>query len=109
MAIQQALRLADNFKRIHSGKWPMPFKYKERGSMAIISKYRAVVDLPIGSFKGFTAWLLWLVIHIAPIVGFGNKLKISCNWFWSLITNDPTLRLIIRPGRPRNYEESKFR
>jgi NADH dehydrogenase len=104
VAIQQALHLAGNFKRTRSGKWPIPFKYKERGSMAIISKYRAVVDLPVGSFTGFLAWLLWLVIHIVPIVGFGNKLKLCCNWFWSLLTNDPTLRLIIRPGRSTNYK-----
>ena len=99
VAVQQALHLAGNFKRMHTGKWPIPFKYKEKGSMAIISKYNAVADLPFGFFKGFVAWVLWLVIHIVPIVGFGNKLKLWCNWFWSLITNDPTLRLIIRPGK----------
>jgi NADH dehydrogenase len=109
VAIQQAIHLAANFKRMHSGKWPIPFNYKEKGSMAIIAKYNAVADLPFGSFKGFIAWLLWLVIHIVPIVGFGNKLKLCSNWFWSLITNDPTLRLIIRPGRPTNYKESKYR
>jgi NADH dehydrogenase len=107
VAIQQAFHLARNFNRMNSGKWPLPFKYKEKGSMAIISKYNAVVDLPFGSFKGFIAWLLWLVIHIVPIVGFGNKLKLCCNWFWSLITNDPTLRLIIRPGHPKYHEENQ--
>ena len=104
VAMQQALHLADNFKRIHSGKRPIPFIYKEKGSMAILSKYKAVVDLPFGSFKGFIAWALWLVVHIVPIIGFGNKLKLCCNWFWSLFTNDPTLRLIVRPGRPTNYK-----
>lgn len=108
VAIQQARHLAGNFKRMQAGKWPIPFKYKEKGSMAIISKYNAVADLPFGSFKGPFAWLLWLVIHILPIVGFGNKLKLCCNWFLCLITNDPTLRLIIRPDRTTsNLEKSK--
>jgi NADH dehydrogenase len=102
VAIQQALHLAGNFRQMHEGKWPIPFKYNQKGSMAIISKYKAVADLPFGSFKGIVAWLLWLVIHILPIAGFGNKLKLCCNWFWSLITNDPTLRLIIRPGKSTN-------
>ena len=65
--------------------------------MAIISKYKAVVDLSKGFFKGFFGWLTWLFVHIIPIAGFRNKLKLAYNWLWSFITNDPTLRLIIRP------------
>ena len=71
-----------------------PFSYHDKGSMAIIAKYKAVVDLPKGFFKGFLAWLVWLSIHLIPIAGFRNKLKL-----WSFITNDPTLRLIIRPRK----------
>jgi NADH dehydrogenase len=67
--------------------------------MAIIAKYKAVVDLPKGFFKGFFAWVVWLFIHIIPLVGFRNKLKLAFSWFWSFITNDPTLRLIIRPRK----------
>lgn len=66
--------------------------------MAIISKFKAVVDLPKGFFKSFFAWLVWLFIHIIPIAGFRNKVKLAFNWLWSFLTNDPTLRLIIRPG-----------
>ena len=65
--------------------------------MAIISKFKAVVDLPSIFIKGFFAWIVWLFIHIIPIAGFRNKLKLAANWFWALITNDPTLRLIVRP------------
>ena len=100
VAIQQGKTLAANLKRLN-GQQPMkPFSYFNKGSMAIISKYKAVVDLPRrGFFKGFTAWLVWLFIHIIPIAGFRNKAKLAYNWFWSFITNDPTLRLIIRPDK----------
>lgn len=67
--------------------------------MAIIAKYKAVVDLPKGFFKGFIAWLVWLFIHLIPIAGYRNKFKIAANWMWSFINNDPTLRLIIRPKK----------
>jgi NADH dehydrogenase FAD-containing subunit len=46
-----------------------------------ISKYKAVTDLPKFSFKGFFAWLIWLFIHILPITGFRDKVKLSLNWF----------------------------
>ncbi len=97
VAIQHGLHLAKNFKKQENGEALQPFKYKDKGSMAIISKYKAVADLPKLSFKGFFAWLIWLFIHLIPLIGFRNKLALAYNWFWSLITNDPTLRLIIRP------------
>ncbi len=97
VAIQQGELLAKNFISIRDGKTLKPFSYFNKGSMAIISKFNAVVDLPKGFFKGFFAWLTWLFIHIIPIAGYRNKFKLAYNWLWSFITNDPTLRLIIRP------------
>jgi NADH dehydrogenase len=99
VAIQQGKLLARNLQRESENKPLVSFAYKNKGSMAIISKYKAVVDLPKGFFKGFFAWLTWLFIHIIPIAGFRNKAKLSFNWVWSFFTNDPTLRLIIRPGK----------
>jgi len=100
VAIQQGIRLARNVERLQSGKKLIAFKYKNKGNMAIISKYEAVVDLPKSFLKGFPAWFVWLFVHIMPIVGFGNKAKLAINWLWSFFTNDPTLRLIIRPRNP---------
>jgi NADH dehydrogenase len=99
VALQQGNVLAENLNRIAENKATVSFMYCNKGSMAIISKYRAVVDLPKVFFSGFFAWLVWLFIHILPLVGFGNKLKLAFNWTWSFFTNDPTLRLIIRRGK----------
>jgi NADH dehydrogenase len=99
VAIQQGELLAKNLRRIHDGNPLKPFRYNDKGSLAIISKYKAVADLPKLFFKGFIAWLVWLFIHIIPLVGFRNKIKLAFSWLWSFITNDPTLRLIIRPQK----------
>jgi NADH dehydrogenase len=98
VAIQQGENLAKNLKRLVDHEPPQAFKYHDKGSMAIIAKYRAVADLPKFSFKGFFAWLVWLFIHLIPIAGFRNKAKLLFSWLWSFMTNDPTLRLIIRPN-----------
>ena len=100
-AIQQGRLLAENLNRLEGKKSTKPFAYRNKGSMAIISKYRAVVDLPKGFLHGFFAWFVWLFVHVVPLVGFGNKIKLAFNWFWTFITNDPTLRLIIRPEKNR--------
>lgn len=99
VAIQQGRNLAENLQREADGKAPKPFVYNDKGSMAIIAKYKAVVDLPRGFMKGFIAWLVWLFVHLIPITSFRNKVKLAFSWLWSFITNDPTLRLIIRPQR----------
>ncbi len=99
VAIQQGRNLGKNLKKMESDKPLKPFAYDNKGSMAIISKYEAVADLPKVSFTGFFAWLIWLFVHIIPLVGFRNKVKLAFSWFWSFITNNPTLRLIIRPKK----------
>lgn len=100
VAIQQGKNLAENFRREAEDKQLRPFIYKDKGSMAIISKYKAVVDLPKGFVKGFIAWVIWLFVHLIPITSFRNKVKLAFSWLWSFMTNDPTLRLIIRPEAP---------
>lgn len=105
VAIQQGKNLAVNFSRMAEGKPLLPFAYKDKGSMAIIAKYKAVVDLPTGFVKGFIAWMLWLFVHLIPITSFRNKAKLAFSWLWSFITDDPTLRLIIRPQpRPKKVD-----
>ncbi len=101
VAIQQGSLLAKNLKRLLSNKPMEAFEYNDKGSMAIISKYEAVADLPKFSFTGFFAWVIWLFIHIFPLIGFRNKIELAFSWFWSFITNDPTLRLIMRAQKPR--------
>ncbi|KQS91962.1 NAD(P)/FAD-dependent oxidoreductase [Chryseobacterium sp. Leaf394] len=108
VAIQQGRLLAKNLQSVIAGKsLKTPFRYHDKGSMAIISKYKAVVDIPENKFiKGFLAWLTWLLIHIVPLVGFGNRSKILFNWIWAFVTNDPALRLII--GNKRKKQENRF-
>ncbi len=102
VAIKQSKLLGNNLKRLEENRSPIPFIFHHRGSAAIISKYRAVVDLHNNSFKGFFAWFVWLFAHIIPLIGFRNRVKIAANWCWSFMTNDSALRLIIRPDKKEN-------
>lgn len=95
VAIQQGKQLAENLQREILGIKTKPFLYKNKGSMAIISKFKAVVDLPRTYFGGLAAWVVWLLVHLVPLTGVRNRLKLLSNWFWSLMTNDPALRSII--------------
>lgn len=107
VAIQQGDLLGENLKKMVDNKPLRPFHYKNKGSMAIIAKYKAVVDLPKGFFKGFFAWLVWLFIHLIPIASFRNKFTLMFNWFFAFATNDPTLRLIISKEKKKGEEVKK--
>jgi NADH:ubiquinone reductase (H+-translocating) len=96
VAIQQGAHLAEWVKNTAKRKTTAPFQYKDKGSMAIISKYHAVADVKGQRFKGIFAWLLWLFVHIIPLVGFRNRVVLAFNWFWAFFTNNSTLRLIIQ-------------
>lgn len=98
-AIQQGSWLAGFFKKsLDKNQWK-PFRYKDKGTMAIISKYEAVADLPNAFLKGYPAWLIWLFVHLIPLAGFRNRFNLALSWAWAFITNNPTLRLVIRPQK----------
>lgn len=99
VAIQQAKLAAKNFLRLNSVKPLKPFVYHDKGSMAIIAKFKAVVDLPKFSYTGFFAWLTWLFIHIIPLTGFRNKIRLAFEWFRLFITNNPSIRMIMMPRK----------
>lgn len=99
VAIQQAKLAAKNLIKQQNKQSLHPFVYKDKGSMAIISKYKAVVDLPQFSYTGFFAWLTWLFIHIIPLTGFRNRMRLAMEWFRLFITNNPSIRMILQPGK----------
>ena len=96
-SIQQAGVLANNLRSMIKGKPLRPFKYKNKGSMATIGRNDAVAELSKVRFRGFFAWLLWLLVHLMSIVGVKNRLFILINWMWSYVTYDQSLRILIKP------------
>lgn len=100
VAIQQGINLAHNFKFMIQNKALRPFKYNDKGSMAIIGKNKAVVDLPKPKmhFKGFFAWMIWLFIHLVSLISYRNRVKTFYNWMIAYFSSDQSLRMIIGTG-----------
>ncbi|MBE0390807.1 NAD(P)/FAD-dependent oxidoreductase [Flavobacterium sp. PL002] len=101
VAIQQGINLAKNFKLMMDKKPFVPFKYNDKGSMAIIGKNKAVVDLPKPKmhFKGFFAWAIWLFVHLISLITYRNRIKTFYNWMIAYFASDQSLRMIIRPDK----------
>jgi NADH dehydrogenase len=96
-----------------SGRPEGPFRYRDRGDVAVIGRLAGVTNIPwlgpFGRTGGFPAWLLWLGIHIVYLIGFTNRVVVIVRWAWSfltggrgsrLITGQPLLPEIEEPGPP---------
>ena len=57
-----------------------PFKYFDKGSMALISRYSAVAKVGKLEFGGFIAWLAWLGLHLYYLVGHRNRIAAMFSW-----------------------------
>jgi len=95
-AIQQGRLLAKNLINKINKKTLIPFRYKDRGSLATIGKKRAVADIGKYKFAGYFAWLLWSVVHIFSIIGFRNRLLVGINWTISYFSYEKSNRIIIK-------------
>ncbi|WP_295715541.1 NAD(P)/FAD-dependent oxidoreductase [Mucilaginibacter sp.] len=97
-AIQQGKALAKNFLAIAKGKPMEPFKYFDRGDMAIIGRNTAVADLLKHKlhFSGFLGLFSWLFIHLISLVNYNNKIKTLYSWLVAYTTRDQALRMIFR-------------
>ena len=109
VAIQQGINLAKNFKAINKNSSLVPFKYHDKGTMAIIGKKKAVVDLPKPNwhFNGFLAWMIWLFVHLVSLITYRNRLQTFYNWTIAYFSKDQSLRMIIRPDSKQSLTDKE--
>jgi NADH:ubiquinone reductase (H+-translocating) len=94
VAMQQGLHASNTIKRRLSGKEPKQFRYRDLGSMATISRFRAVVSFRGVRLSGFLGWLAWLFVHLAFLTGFKNRLATIPRWAFTFIGNGRPQRTI---------------
>lgn len=94
-AIQLGEVAAANIRRQIDGSRLLPFRYQDPGMMAVIGRYAAVAE--IGGYRGggFFAWILWVLIHIAKLIGFRSRLLVLVNWAWNYLSFRRAVRLIL--------------
>ncbi len=94
-ATQQGRHAAANVLRLLKGGRAKPFRYRDKGAMATIGRQAAVVRLGRFAFSGLWAWVLWLFVHLAYLIGFRNRLFVLVNWAWDYLFFERSVRLIL--------------
>jgi NADH dehydrogenase len=80
--------------RLEGKATPPPFKYFDKGNMAMIGRTNAVADAFGVKLAGLPAFGAWAFIHITYLVGWGNRFGAIFRWIWSLLARNRRERLI---------------
>lgn len=97
-AMQAGRHAAKNVLLRLAGKPPLPFRYKDKGSMATIGRAAGVADLGWIKLKGYLGWLAWLFVHLVFLISFRNRVVVLFHWSWAYWTYQRGARLIVAPA-----------
>ncbi|HET8949289.1 MAG TPA: NAD(P)/FAD-dependent oxidoreductase, partial [Solirubrobacteraceae bacterium] len=110
-AMQQGRHAARTIRRRLAGREePRPFRYADKGSLAVIGHDRAV-GLAFGvTVTGLGAMLVWALVHVRHLVGWGNRLITTSRWLWTMLARNRAERVIDAPERrPEAVPEPSLR
>jgi NADH dehydrogenase len=96
VAIQQG-RYAGKLihRRITGSRPPKPFRYFDKGTMAVVGKGFAVLQSHKVRVSGFGAWLTWAGVHLQFLATSSLRLTVFLQWVWTYFTNQRGSRLIV--------------
>lgn len=102
VAMQQGRYAGKLIRRQLTGKKPpKPFRYFDKGTMAVVGKGYAVLQSGKVRLHGLIAWLAWAFIHIQFLAQLSLKISVFLQWGWLFLTGHRGSRLIV------NYQQSE--
>jgi NADH:ubiquinone reductase (H+-translocating) len=104
-AMQQGAYVAKLIReRLRGGTLP-PFRYFDKGSLAVIGRASAVAQIGSLHMSGLLAWLTWLFVHLMYLVEFSNRVLVFVQWGFLYLTFNRGARLITGPDpAPRSAQ-----
>ncbi|MCL6595387.1 MAG: NAD(P)/FAD-dependent oxidoreductase [Firmicutes bacterium] len=94
VAQQQGRHAAAMIRRRLAGRPTLPFRYRDHGQMATLGRSAAVVQIGPLHVVGLIGWLFWLVVHIATLIGFENRLLVLVHWAAAYWFDRPSARIL---------------
>jgi len=96
VAMQQGRYAGNLIRRRFTGKrTPGPFRYFDKGSMAVVGKGFAVLETGKVQMSGFLAWLAWAGVHLEFLAQSSLRVSVFVQWVWTYITGQRGSRLIV--------------
>jgi NADH dehydrogenase len=95
LAMQSGAHAAHSIVRRLDGKPTRDFRYRDLGTVAVISRFTAVAQIGPVKVGGFIGWLIWLVVHITFLTGFKNRFGALTRWVVSFVGHGRYERALI--------------
>jgi len=112
VAMQQGGYVAKLIRRRLAGQAVPPFRYFDKGNLAVIGRAAAVAQIGPFHISGLLAWLTWLFVHLMYLVEFSNRVLVFVQWGFLYLTYNRGARLITGPNRLPEFgpaEEPRLR
>src|SRR6516162_9792553 len=70
-------------KELKGRKIKRPFRYFDKGNMAVVGKNYAALERGWLHTSGFLTWLVWAFVHILSLPPLQNRLRVQRQWLWT--------------------------
>ena len=98
VAMQQGRYAAKSiFRKVIDHPPLPPFRYFDKGNLAVVGKNFAVLQSAGVQLSGYIAWLVWALIHIQFLSENSLRFSVLVQWIWTYLSGKRGARLIIRP------------
>jgi NADH:quinone reductase (non-electrogenic) len=84
-------------RRIGGQPTPPPFRYFDKGNMAVVGKGFAVLQRGRVGLSGFLAWMAWAAVHLEFLGNSNLRVTVFVQWVWTYLTGQRGSRLIVKP------------
>jgi NADH dehydrogenase FAD-containing subunit len=96
-------------RRVNGQSSLPPFRYFDKGTMAVVGQGYAVLQTGRIHLKGLPAWLAWMVVHVAFLAQTGLRISVVLQWVWTFLTGQRGSRLIVSAREPAGATETTQR
>jgi NADH:ubiquinone reductase (H+-translocating) len=96
VAMQQGRYVGKLIRRRIAGKdGQRPFRYFDKGNMAVVGKGFAIMQSGKLTMSGFLAWLAWAAVHLEFLAQPSLRISVLVQWIWTFVTGQRGSRLIV--------------
>jgi NADH:ubiquinone reductase (H+-translocating) len=92
-ALREARRLGRNIRRMIRGRDPKPFRYRSRGGLVSLGRYRGVATVFGLRLRGFLAWFLHRSYHVLMLPTINRKVRVMADWTLALFFHRDIVQL----------------
>ena len=89
-------------RRIVGKSAPRPFRYFDKGNLAVVGKGFAVLQTGRVRISGFLAWMVWAAVHLEFLAQSSLRVSVFLQWVWTYLTGQRGSRLIVEHHAPAN-------